>query len=98
MNSRFATCRLFRTTLLISALLLAQLVLTLHHAELARHGTAGTCEFCLTQADLTDSTISASLPPPVVPTGIYQPATLPVAYPTPHHEHYSARAPPLPVI
>jgi len=82
--------------LLTLALLFAQLEIAVHHLDLAKHTANGACEFCLTHADLTDSATSASLPPPVAPAGSNQPVSLPVAYPTPHHEHYSARAPPPP--
>lgn len=95
MNPRLATHRLFRATLLVSVLLLAQSVLTFHHTNLAAHATAGACEFCLTHADLTDGTATASLPPPVVPAASDEPAFFPAAFATPHHPSYSARAPPL---
>jgi hypothetical protein len=95
MNPRFATHRLFRTSLLVSVLLLAQLVLTLHHSELAAHAAAGACEYCLTHADLTDGTATVSLPPPVVPAASNATAFFPAAFAAPRHPSYSARAPPL---
>jgi hypothetical protein len=95
MKPRFATFRLFRTTLLVSVLLLAQLVLTLHHSELAAHAAAGACEFCLTHADLNDASLQVSPPPPVVPAASDEPAFFPAAFAAPRHPSYSARAPPL---
>lgn len=95
MNPRLTTCRLFRTVLLVSVLLLAQWVLTLHHTELATHAAAGACEFCLTHADLTDATLKVLFPPPVVPAASDAPAFFPAAFAAPHHPSYSARAPPL---
>lgn len=85
----------FRAALLALALLLAQLVLTIHHTELAAHAATGACEFCLTHADLTDGTATASLPPPVVPAVLDEPAFFPAAFAALHHPSYSARAPPL---
>lgn len=95
MNPRLATHRLFRATLLVSVLLLAQSVLTFHHTNLATHATAGACEFCLTHADLTDASSHASSPPAVIPAVSHRPAFFPAAFAAPHHPSYSARAPPL---
>jgi hypothetical protein len=95
MKPRFAMFRLFRATLLVSALLLAQLALALHHSELAAHAAAGACEFCLTHADLADGTATVSLSPPVVPAASDVPAFFPAALAAPRHPSYSARAPPL---
>ncbi|MBI5612262.1 MAG: hypothetical protein HY942_04205 [Gammaproteobacteria bacterium] len=95
MNPRPATRRLFRTTLLVSVLLLAQWVLAVHHTELAAHAAAGACEFCLTHADLTDGSTLASPPPVVVPAAAPVPAFFPAAFAAPRHPSYSARAPPL---
>lgn len=94
MNPSFVTHRLFRATLLVSVLLLAQWALTLHHSELAAHA-AGACEFCLTHADLTDGSTFASPPPPVVPAASDEPAYSPATFAAPRHLSYSARAPPL---
>lgn len=94
MNPRLATHRLFRATLLVSVLLLAQSVLTFHHTNLAAHAT-GVCEFCLTHADLTDGSTFVSLPLAVTPAVSHRPAFFPAAFATPHHPSYSARAPPL---
>lgn len=94
MNPRLVTRRLFRATLLVSVLLLAQLLLTFHHTELAAHAAAGACEFCLTHADLTDGSTFVSLPPAVVPAASDEPAFLPAAFAAPRHQPYSARAPP----
>ncbi len=95
MNPRLATYRLFRATLLVSVLLLAQLVLTVHHTELATHAAAGVCEFCLTHANLTDGSTFVSLPSPIVPAASDEPAFFPAASAAPRHSSYSARAPPL---
>jgi len=94
MNPSFATRRLFRATLLVSVLLLAQMVLTFHHSELATHA-AGACEFCLTHADLTDGSTSVSLPPPAVPAAADELDFSPAAFAAPLRPSYSARAPPL---
>ncbi len=96
MNPRFTTPHPFRAALLVLALLFAQLVLTIHHSELAAHASAGACEFCLTHADLTDASPQGSLPPPVVPATSDEPVFFPAAFAAPHHPSYSARAPPPP--
>ena len=85
--------RLFRAALLALVLLLAQLGLIFHKADLTQHGAAA-CEFCLTHADLTDAASFVSIQPVVIPAASYRPAFVPAAPTSYRHPLYAARAPP----
>ncbi len=94
--SRPLQARFLRVLLLTAFLLVAQLLLLQHQADLAQHANGENCEWCLAHAPLADGLPSPSpainLPAVLMVIAAVSSTTLPAGIRTPA---YTPRAPPV---